>query len=237
MNIRVLSATALGLGVAATASAGMTGNAYEVGRAWSGEDFGGTAVSGYVVDLYMEFDSEADVLLNVYNFNDSNIDGADSPTYFQGLTANGWAPNEQGSIFTTGVSQSFDSFIAIGGVTNSGMDGNPYQMAGNGTAVDPNFGVGNSTEGNTSANSGTDGGWYNGSPTNPIGSAAGGGMVFIGRFSLAGSDGFSMEGSTGWATFNQGLGTEGQQQQFTVVPAPGALALLGLAGLAGRRRR
>ena len=237
MNTRISVAAGLGLLVAATASADMTGNVFQTGYAWSGEDFGGVAVSGYVVDLYMEFDSEADVLLNVYNFNDSNIDGADSPTYFQGLTANGWAPNEQGSIFTTGVSQSFDSFIAIGGVTNSGMDGNPYQMAGNGTAVDPNFGVGNSTEGNTSANSGTDGGWYNGSPTNPIGSAAGGGMVFIGRFSLAGSDGFSMEGSTGWATFNQGLGTEGQQQQFTVVPAPGALALLGLAGLAGRRRR
>ena len=227
MNIRVLTATALGLGVAATASAGMTGNAYEVGRAWSGEDFGGTAVSGYVVDVYLEFDSESDILLNVYNFNDVNL----GTTYFQGLTAAGWAPNEQGSIFTTGVSQSFDSFIAIGGVT--GEDGNGYalQMSGNGVSVDPNF------PDNNAAGPGANAGWFNSNPNNPIGSAGGGGLVLIGRFSQAGSDGFSMQGSDGWATFNEGLGTPGQQAGFTVVPAPGALALLGLAGLAGRRRR
>ena len=48
-----------------------------------------------------------------------------------------------------------------------------------------------------------------------------------------------MIGSTGFATYNQGVGTAGVQEGFTVVeiPAPGALALLGLAGLASRRRR
>ena len=46
-----------------------------------------------------------------------------------------------------------------------------------------------------------------------------------------------MIGGTGFATFNEGIGTPGQQDSFTIVPAPGALALLGLAGLAGRRRR
>jgi hypothetical protein len=224
--------THIGLGLtsavlASTASAGMTGNAYEVGRAWSGEDFGGTAVSGYVVDVYLEFNSESDILLNVYNFNDVNM----GTTYFQGLTAAGWAPNEQGSIFTTGVSQMFDSFIAIGGVTNEGMDGNPYQMAGNGVAVDPNF------DNNNAAGPMENAGWFNGNPNNPIGSAANEGLVLIGRFSIAGSDGFSMQGGTGFATFNEGIGTPGQQDSFTIVPAPGALALLGLAGLAGRRRR
>ena len=90
--------------------------AYELGRSFSGEDFGGTQVSGYVVDLYVELE-ESNILLNIYNFNDVGLGN----TYFQGLTAAGWAPNEQGSIFTTEVSQSFDSFIAIGGVT--GEDG------------------------------------------------------------------------------------------------------------------
>ena len=227
MNTRIPLAAGLGLMVAATASAGMTGNAYEYGRAWSGEDFGGTAVSGYVVDLYLEFNSESDILLNVYNFNDANL----GTTYFQGLTAAGWAPNEQGSIFTTGVSQSFDSFIAIGGVTAEDGDGNPLQMAGNGVSVDPNF------PDNNAAGPGANAGWFNSNPNNPIGSAGGGGLVLIGRFSQAGSDGFSMQGSTGWATFNEGLGTPGQQSAFTVIPTPGALALLGLAGLAGRRRR
>ena len=228
----------IGIGIstlilAASANAGMTGLAYENGYAWSGEDFGGTAVSGYVVDIYLEFDSESDILLNVYNFNDINYDAASmtGPTYFQGLTAAGWAPNEQGSIFTTGVSQMFDSFIAIGGVTNEGMDGNPYQMAGNGVGVDPNFNDNNAPGPMENA------GWFNGNPNNPIGSAANEGLVFIGRFSLAGSDGFSMIDSTGFATFNQGIGTEPGQAAFIVVPAPGALALLGLAGLSGGRRR
>ena len=38
-------------------------------------------------------------------------------------------------------------------------------------------------------------------------------------------------------TWNQGLGTDGEQAQFVVTPAPGAIALLGLAGLTNRRRR
>jgi len=235
MKICVPAATGLGLAIAMSANAGMTGNAYEVGYAFSGSDFGGVAVSGYVVDLYLEFDGDADVMLNVYNFNDVNLG---TEAYFQGLTAPGWAPNEQGSIFETEVSQSFDSFIAIGGVTVDGANG-PIQMAGNGVATDPNFG------GNNAAGPQADGGWYNGNPNNPIGQVVAtnatttGFGVFIGRFSVAGSAGFSMVGSDGFATYNQGVGTAGVQESFNVVdiPAPGALALLGLAGLASRRRR
>ena len=70
IRIATLGTTAL---LAASANAGMTGNAYEVGRAWSGEDFGGTVVSGYVIDVYLEFNSESDVLLTIYNFNDANL--------------------------------------------------------------------------------------------------------------------------------------------------------------------
>ena len=229
MKMRTPLAAGLGLLVASTVSADMTGTAFEIGYAWSGEDFSGNAVSGYVVDLYLEFNGESDVLLNIYNFNDVNLPS--SPDYYQGLTANGWAPNEQGGIFTTEVSQMFDSFIAIGGVTSEGLDGNPYQMGGNGVSVDPNF------PDNNASGPGVDAGWYNASPSNPVGSVTDGGLVFIGRFSLEGSNGFSMAGSTGWATYNEGLGTPGQQGSFVVVPAPGAIALLGLAGLAVFRRR
>ena len=227
MNTRISVAAGLGLMVAATASADMTGNVYEVGYAWSGATFGGTT-SGYVVDLYMEFTSMDDVLLNVYNFNDVNL----GTTYYQGLTAAGWAPNLQAGPFETDDAKQFDSFIAIGGVVaEDAGTGMPTQMAGNGVAVDPNFG------GNTAAGPAANAGWYNGNPNNPIGTAGSELLVFMGRFSIEGSDGFSLEGSEGWATFNEGLGTPGQQQGFTVVPTPGALALLGLAGLAGRRRR
>jgi hypothetical protein len=59
----------------------------------------------------------------------------------------------------------------------------------------------------------------------------------IGRFSIEGTTGFSMAGCSGFATFNEGIGTPGQQALFTCVPTPGALALLGIAGLTGGRRR
>ena len=252
-NTNAIKLTAgIGLMVAASANADLL-NAFEVGYAWSGEDFGGTPVSGYVVDLYLEFDGPGDILLNIYNYNASNQ--GDNPTYFQGLTAAGWAPNEQGSIFTTEVSRSFDSFIAIGGVGAEDGNGNPYQMPGNGVAVDPNFGQSSPTGGDGGNNNaygpGYDAGWFNGNPNNTIGTAVGG-AVFIGRFSIAGSDGFSLVGSTGFATWNTGLGTPGQQGSWTVmgagdgdgdgddsspVPGPGGLVALGGLGLISRRRR
>ena len=228
MKTKMIIASTLATTVlAATASAGIEYDriATQDGYAWSGEDFGGVAVSGYVVDLYLELE-ETNVLLNVYNFNDTNL----GTTYFQGLTSAGWAPNEQGSIFTTGVSQSFDSFIAIGGVTNEGPDGRAYQMAGNGVAVDPNF------DNNNADGPGANAGWFNGNPNNPIGSPDGG-LVMIGRFSIEGSDGFSMCDLTGSITFNEGIGTPGQQMDLWFCPTPGALALLGIAGLTGGRRR
>ena len=58
--------------------------------------------------------------------------------------------------------------------------------------------------------------------------------VLIGRF--ASMDSINRNWLSLEATWNQGLGTPGEQGQF-VIPAPGAVALLGLAGLAGRRRR
>ncbi len=59
--------------------------------------------------------------------------------------------------------------------------------------------------------------------------------VLIGRFAYDGD--FDLAGSTLSVTWNEGIGTGAEQATFTVVPAPGAFALLGVAGLAGRRRR
>ena len=194
---------------------------YQVGYALSTEDFGGTPVSGYVVDLYVDLPNDDDILLNVYNMNLTNSGSEPAPSlpsFYQGLTAAGWAPNEQGSIFTTGVSQSFDSFIAIGGVTAVDADGNPIQMAGNGVAVDPNF------PDNNAEAPGANAGWYNGNPVNQIGQSVnlssvldGVHGVFIGRFSIAGSNGFSLAESTFEITYNQGGTTSGQQTTVTVV--------------------
>ena len=64
-------------------------------------------------------------------------------------------------------------------------------------------------------------------------------MVFLGRFALNGVDDFDLSGVVS-VTWNNGIGTEGNQLEdiaIMEVPAPGAFALLGLAGLAGGRRR
>ena len=228
---------ALGLGlasiVAATASADITG-AYVVSYSVTTEDFGGAAVSVNVQDLYLSSDDGADVALNVYNF---NMSGSGNVSYFQSATGTGWLPNNLGSIFDTPALRLADSFVTIGGFAQDTLLPEQAPGAGSGTGLDPNFG------GNSALRPGADAGWFNSSPPSLNGqvgqvAAAGGGLglgVLIGRFSFDGD--FDLIGSTLEVTWNQGIGTPGDQAAFTVTPAPGAMALLGLAGLAGRRRR
>ena len=219
-----LSASTL---IASAATADMTGMCYQNIQQVSAVDgFGAADFNGTVVDLWLEFDDVNDVMLNVYNFNDTNL----GTTYYQSFTGGVWTPNNQGPPFETEALQIADSFISIGGGGS--------QSAGNGTGLDPNFGGANA------AGPGANGGWYNSDPTTPIGAVVStsftntGLGVFIGRFSINGGE-LNMGGGIGAATWNQGIGTEGSQAAFQIVdiPAPGALALLGLAGFAGRRRR
>jgi hypothetical protein len=213
--------------IAAGASAEITGATVH-NYAVTVEDFGGAMVSVNVSDLYLTSNDAADVALNVYNMNmaDTGI-----VNYFQSITGTGWQPTNLGTIFDTEALQQADSFVTIGGFDFSA---DPAQSvgAGAGTGLDPNFG------GNTAAYPGDLAGWYNGSPPSlngQVGETVVGLGVLVGRFSYDGE--FSIEGSTLEVTWNQGLGTGGQQAGFTVIPAPGVLALLGLAGIAGRRRR
>jgi MYXO-CTERM domain-containing protein len=220
---------ALGLGLAAviagTASAEYTG-AVEIAYTVTAADFGGAEVTVNVRDIYMTSNDSADTLLNVYNWN--TVGGAAS--YFQSFTGTGWQPTNLGGPFDTAALQQADSFVTIGGFGAGALQ---TPGAGAGSGLDPNFG------GNTAAAPGVDAGWYNGSPPSLNGAVMtyDSGVVgtLIGRFTSTGD--FSLIGTGFEATWNQGLGTPGQQAAFTVAPAPGALALLGLAGVAGRRRR
>jgi MYXO-CTERM domain-containing protein len=211
----------------AAASASITG-AVAVSYSVTAADFGGASVTVNVQDIYMTSNDAADTLLNVYNLTLS--DTSAGLTYFQSFTGTGWLPTNLGGPFDTAALQSADSFVTIGGFDFA----NPLQTpgAGAGTGLDPNFG------GNTIACPDALAGWYNGNPPSlngQVGDTAAGLGVLVGRFAYAGD--FSLIGSTLEVTWNQGLGTPGQQAGFTVVPAPGAIALLGLAGVAGRRRR
>jgi hypothetical protein len=226
MNTKFFVALSAGTMLASVAAADMTGYAYQNQYSVSAVDgFGAPDFNGTVVDIWLEFDDADDLLLNIYNFNDVNL----GMTYYQSYTGQTWLPSNLGAPFETPALQSADSYVSIGG------DGGSQPNA-NGTGLDPNFGGGGA------AGPEADAGWYNSDPGTPIGAVMAtaytstGLGVFIGRFSMNGSS-ISLEYSTGAATWNQGIGTPGFQADFEVVPTPGALALLGLAGLAGRRRR
>ena len=222
----VLAGIGTGL-ITAAASADITG-AYLVSYSVTAADFDGSDVTVNVQDLYLSSNDAADVVLNVYNM---NMASAGQVNYFQSFTGTGWTPTNLGGPFDTAALRSADSFVTIGGFAAGGQ-AEQAPGAGAGTGLDPNFG------GNNAAYPGELAGWYNGSPPSLNGQVVdndGQLGVLLGRFAFAGD--FSLEGSTLEVTWNQGLGTPGNQAGFTVVPAPGALALLGLAGISGRRRR
>ena len=230
---------ALGLGlaslVATTASASITG-AYTVNYSVEAADFDGGIVSVNVQDMYLASDDAADTVLNVYNM---NMLESGMVNYFQSFTGTGWQPTNLGGPFDAAALRLADSFVTIGGFAQDTIMPEQAPGAGAGTGLDPNFG------GNGASMPGTDAGWYNGSPPSLNGLVGSvpersgdliGLGVLVGRFTYDGD--FDLTDSTLEVTWNQGLGTPGQQAGFVVnVPAPGALALLGFAGIAGRRRR
>ena len=235
-DLQMKKSVTAGLGIAvlaASASADITG-AYVVNYSVTAEDFGGASVSVNVQDLYLASDNGADVGLNVFNM---QLTEAAKVTYFQSFTSTGWSAANAGGPFDAPALRLADSFVTMGGFAQDTLIPEQAPGAGAGGGLDPNFG------GQSAPYPGDLAGWYNGSPPNLAGQVGQvaqadgtfGLGVLIGRFAYDGE--FALEGSTLEVTWNQGLGTPGDQQEFTVTPAPGALALLGLAGLSGRRRR
>ena len=197
------------LAVSSVASAAFTGLAAD---SYINGDFA-------VVDLYACYDSGDDVTLNAFNADITNLDWNHDD--FLG-------PNWSPVLALSDV----DSFVAIGGTTG----------AGNSTSGDPNF------ENLDGASIPDLAGWFPGAPPNLQGQAAAneavgdGFYTLLGRFVIATPTApASLDVNSISLTYNQGLGTPAEQTttsgSFAFVPAPGALALLGLAGLAGSRRR
>ena len=204
--------------VAASASAGFTG--FSTVNTVQGD---GKVVS----QVFANFDGANDTLLNVFQiaytggvgtsgFGSGNFYHSDFLTGLNYSTAAGtWNP-----AFTAGFGNA-DSFLTIGGAAG------PL----NSTQGDPSFGAAFNSSGLVAG-----GGWFNGNPTNLQGKNVGG-QTLIGQFIVDAGKGWNVSAKVG---FNQGLGTPTAfgDGTFTIgVPAPGAIALLGLAGLAGRRRR
>jgi MYXO-CTERM domain-containing protein len=166
------------------------------------------------VDVYQVYATFSDptgfAQLNIYNHSVSS--GTMSAIHSDG--AGTWNP------FATSASNaSNDSFVTIDGAYGFSTM----------TALDPSFGNG------FGGSFGNNGGWYTSSPATVIS----GSRILIMQIALAAGDvGYTATAKVGYKAVGTTTALEGTGT-YTVgfVPAPGALALLGLAGVCARRRR
>jgi hypothetical protein len=196
-----------------------------------------------VIDLFVDFSatnthgfSNAEShMLSTFNmnfvsnefeyFNQNDITGQGN-----GEFTGSWKPSFSFDIPMTS-NPRIDSFITIGGGVGA-------QAATNVTTPDPNLGAGlNSAIFNDNV------GWFLNPPTSVQGDVLDF-EVWVGRFVVTGDEArnganFDVNGTIG---YNYGSGTGSFNTDvggnfFYNIPAPGALALLGLGGLCSRRRR
>ena len=241
MNCGMIASLA-GLAVVGSASASLSSYVVTVTQVTTG----GVLLDQYRV--FARFTGPTDTLLNMFNM--GYVSGAtvadphaafyhkDNSDYSGGVLGKQygtWAPQLTGSAT---LNRPYDSFLVIGGTAT----------ATNTTSADPSWNSGGSGSHTGGAagwnradlpNNGTLG-WFNSSPPNLQGRvnvAPNTGDVLIGQFVI--DRGANAGNWTVTAGYNDGVA--GSPVQFYTgtfsLPAPGAVALLGLAGLAGRRRR
>jgi hypothetical protein len=196
--------------------------------------------SGVNLDVYTvwaRFNGSTDTVLNAFNFN--RVDGtATNMFYHRDLnstssnvltkTAGTWSPSQTGS---AAANRPFDSFLTIGGNTGGT----------NSTNADPSWPAAGGSWNRPDVPTGLNAGWFNSNPPNLQGRVGSVGNtatdVRLGQFSVD----RDANGGTWNLKIGYNSGVAGAPVQFAEstfsLPAPGAMALLGLAGLAGRRRR
>ena len=212
--------------------------------------FARTASNGNtVIDVFAVMSNASDRLLNIYNANLTTTQGGSTPSTFvqqAGTATRGWKPDAT----TSTRSNIVDSFMTIGVDGGAPYEGQYYASAG--TGADGNFTNWSSLAPTVPVNAG----WFLSPPTLPdnvaesmagmtgirvnsnAAAAAGTLGVWCSHFVLASGDlgarwwnatAASKDGITGATITNTGT--------MNMVPAPGVLALLGVAGFASRRRR
>ena len=201
-----------------------------------------------VIDVFAVVSNSSDKLLNVYNANITNNAGAAGATFFTqqaGTATRGWKPDAGSSTRSNIV----DSFMTIGVDGGAPYEGQYYASAG--TGADGNFTNWSSLAPTVPVNAG----WFLSPPTLPDNVAE----------SMSGMTGTRVNTGTA-GTSNLGIwcahlvmapgsasvfwgGTSAVKDGVTgatvtttapstnLIPAPGALALIGLAGFSSRRRR
>ena len=218
-------AAMVGLGMAGAASAAFLGYECDI-----------TTVGGLAkIQVFAKFNGATDTVLNAFHFNKTV--GGGSPVFHHADALTGgvdstvagtWNPQ---FVLAPGA---MDSYVCIGG-------GEGF-ASGNTTNADPDFGAAGFNQaqipflgapGNT-----TNGpGWFNSNPPNNQGRVNAQGRVKIGQFVVGANEGPYLF----FLKIGYNSGQPGSVVQFGegtfCVPAPGALALLGLAGFTRRRQR
>ena len=157
------------------------------------------------------------------------ISAASGMSFYQNALGGPTSTAINSAFFPLAASLEWDSYVSIGA-----LHANGYPFAEN-KLLD--IGVDFSSFEAGGAIDSSNGSWFV-TPADPQGGELMG-MVFIGQFTVVGGSGDGYADLLGQISL-QGKDIDGNTWQeigVTWVPAPGALALLGFAGLAGRRRR
>jgi hypothetical protein len=223
-----LIASAATLSCAAASSADFVG--FEVDRL----TIGGHAV----LNVYAKFTNSGDRVLNVFR---SEISTDNAGGFFHSGANPFWKAGN-----TQNKNTSDDSWVVVGANPN----GTGAAGGGGGNVVaDPNFVNFDDANDSTdfsfieSVDEDNGAGWYNGSPTNTYGYAfEAGNRVLLGHFVAVDAVlGDKLNWFAKLTITRPGVGgsmeVSGEGNFDWIIPAPGALALLGVAGLASRRRR
>ena len=202
-----------------------------------------------VIDVFAGVQNASDKFLNVYNTTSNGV-------FFQatGLANKTWKPDSANFNSTR---NSIDSFMTAGTYSGGAYGGQYY--ASTNTNGDPNF-TGNSWNASPASAAATTipalAGWYTGDPTsidngtesivglqnriNGTGGAAANFGIWCAHLVLEGNQAIGTNFTfSAFASIKDGVSGAVSQasSSFAAVPAPGALAILGLAGFAARRRR
>ena len=209
--------------------------------------FARTASNGNtVIDVFAVMSNASDRLLNIYNANLTTTQGGSTlATFVQqaGTATRGWKPDAT----TSTRSNDVDSFMTIGVDGGAPYDGQYYASAG--TGADGNFTNWSTLAPTVPVNAG----WFLSPPTLPdnmaesmagmtgirvnSGAAAAGSNLGVWCAHLVMTPGTTSVFWNATAASKDGLTGATVTYTGTLFPAPGALALLGVAGFASRRRR
>ncbi len=215
---RFVLATVFASTLASAASASFTG--YSVERVL-------TAGGNSRYSVYANFSASNLVFLNAFSF--VNVSGTMNARHQDFFTADGEVGTWQAGSSVSAADRGEDSWVtASGSATSSGW----------GSALDPGF-----ANGGTVGDINNGAGWYDATPGTanniPAGGTQGGYRMLLAQIVRSGNDEGQPESvhsmQLAWKVAGTTTAIFGNGS-FTI-PAPGAMALLGLAGLAGRRRR